>query len=275
MKRVRQFLRPLVRRTLSPKTVQALRFQYWYVSSYAPRHITSRLVIRTPEVRTFGMAQVPSCLVRQIRTVNVLAPTEMCRAMAKWGSDKASHHYTPLYSALFRERRDQPLRVFELGLGSNNLSVLSNMGVFGAPGASLRGWRQFFPRALVYGADVDRGILFEEDRIKTFYCDQLDRSSIHELWSRPDLRDGMDVIIEDGLHTFEANLSFLEESLEHLRPNGVYITEDISWDSLEGWHKRLETIYAKRYPRYEFALVVLADRGPTNLLVVRRKEDKA
>jgi hypothetical protein len=190
--------------------------------------------------------------------------------MTKWGSDKGVNNYSTLYSALFSDRRYESIRVLELGLGSNNLNVLSNMGVFGAPGASLRGWRELFPNALVYGADVDRGILFEEDRIKTFYCDQLDRSSVRELWSRPDLRDGTDIIIEDGLHTLEANLSFLEESLQHLRPNGFYITEDIGGDCLEEWRKRLETVYSKQYPTYEFALVTLNRRG-CNLLVVHRK----
>ena len=109
-----------------------------------------------------------------------------------------------------------------------------------------------------------------EDRIETFFCDQLDRASIRELWSNDGLRGGADIIIEDGLHSFEANVSFLEESLPHLRPNGIYVTEDISWECLDGWHHRLETIYSKRFPTYEFALVVLARRGSNNMLVVRR-----
>jgi hypothetical protein len=196
--------------------------------------------------------------------------------MTKYGSDKGrAHNYTTVYSALFKRCCDQPLRVFELGLGSNNPNVPSNMGLFGVPGASLRGWRELFPNAVVYGADIDRGILFQEDRIKTFYCDQLDRSSIRELWSHPDLQGGVDIIIEDGLHTFEANISFLEGSLAHLRPGGLYITEDIMWNRVDEWCDRLETIYSKQYPTYEFAFVVLPDRGneSNNLLVVRRGAD--
>ena len=92
---------------------------------------------------------------------------------------------------------------------------------------------KLFPNAAVCGADVDRRILFREDRIKTFYCDQSDRSSIRELWSQPDLQGGADIIIEDGLHTFEANVSFLEESLDHLCPGGIYVTEDITGDCVE------------------------------------------
>jgi len=193
--------------------------------------------------------------------------------MTKCGSDKArAHKYTAVYSTLFKSRYDERLRVFELGLGTNHPDAPSNMGVFGVPGASLRGWRELFPHALVYGADIDRRILFQEDRIKTFYCDQLDPSSVRELWSQPDLQGGADIIIEDGLHTLEANVSFLERSLDHLRPGGIYITEDILRDHVDDWYDRLENIYSKQYPTYEFAFVVLPDRGNKdhNMLVVHR-----
>ena len=268
MKSIKQFLSPLVQQTLSPKTVQALRFQSWYVSSYCPRLISSRTTKRTAEVRPFGKVQ--SRLGDQLQNVNLFAPTLTCRVMAKWGSDKAKNSYTPLYSALFKRRFDEQIRIFELGLGTNNPEMLSNMGVFGAPGASLRGWRQLFPHALVYGADIDREILFEEDRIRTLYCDQLDQSSIRELWSNEGLKEGADIIIEDGLHAFEANVSFLEGSLHHLRPGGIYVVEDIGWDCFDKWYERIEGVYLDRYPTYEFAFAVLANHGHNNLLVIRR-----
>jgi SAM-dependent methyltransferase len=193
--------------------------------------------------------------------------------MTNYGSDKGrGNNYTPVYSALFKDRYDKPLRILELGLGTNDPDAPSNMGVFGAPGASLRGWRALFPHARIYGADIDRSILFEEERIMTFYCDQLDRSCINELWSHPDLQGGADIIIEDGLHTFEANVSFLEASLDHLRPGGIYVTEDIMrWDD-DQWYDRLETVYSQQHPGYEFAYVDLPI-GPCNLLVVRRGAD--
>jgi len=269
-------LRTLVRRILSPKTFQFVRFQWWYLSSYCPRLVASRLVKRTPQVRGFGAVLNPPYLAEQIQSVNALAPTRMCRVMTKYGSDKGRmHSYTTVYSALFKERSDQPLRVLELGLGSNNQDVPSNMGVFGAPGASLRGWREFFPHALVYGADIDRRILFQEDRIKTFYCDQLDQSSIRELWSDPDLQGGVDIIIEDGLHTFEGNVAFLEGSLDHLRPGGIYVAEDVMRDHIDKWYHRLEAVYSKRHPMYEFAFVALPNGGKRDrdLLVVRRGAD--
>jgi hypothetical protein len=273
---IKRLLRPVVRRTLSPRMLRLIRFRWWYLSSYFFRLVTSWFVKRRPQIHSFGAALTPAHLATELQRVNAWAPTKLCRVMTKYGSDKGrAHNYTTVYSALFKGRYQQTLRIFELGLGSNNPDVPSSMGVFGVPGASLRGWRELFPHGVVYGADIDRGILFQENRIKTFYCDQLDRSSIRELWSRPDLQAGVDIIIEDGLHTFEANVSFLEESLDHLRPGGIYICEDIMWNCVDEWCSRLEAIYSKQYPTYEFAFVVLPDRGnqANNLLVVRRGAD--
>ena len=268
---VKSLLRPLVRRILSPAAVHSLRYRWWCLSSYFPRLTASRVVKRVLEVRRFGVAPDPSDFATQLRSMNVFAPTKMCHVMTKYGSDKGrSNNYTPIYSALFKERYEQPLRILELGLGTNNPDAPSSMGVFGMPGASLRGWRELFPTAEVFGADIDRGILFQEDRIKTFYCDQLDRASIRELWSQPDLQGGMDIIIEDGLHTFDANVTFLEESLTQLRPGGIYITEDIGSLYFEQWYTVLQTIYSKQYPNYEFAFVIQANPGWNNLLVIRR-----
>jgi hypothetical protein len=196
--------------------------------------------------------------------------------MTRYGSDKGriGHNYTTVYSSLFSKLRKQPLRIFELGLGTNNPDLISTMGVYGRPGASLRGWGALFPNAHIYGADIDRDILFKEDRIETFYCNQLDSVTIRDLWSQPGFQDGIDILIEDGLHTFEGNISFLEGSLERVRPGGIYIVEDILMETLDNWKNKLETVYSKRYPNYDFALVLLPNAFNTadnNLLVARRR----
>jgi hypothetical protein len=182
-----------------------------------------------------------------------------------------------VYSVLFKEfqnqKEDESIRIFELGLGTDDPGKPSSMGIYGRPGASLRGWRELFPNALVYGADIDRTILFQDDRIETFYCDQLDKASIHELWSQPNLRTGFEIIVEDGLHTFEANVSFLENSIECLRPGGICVIEDIRHSMVNKWKDHLQTIYSKHYPGFTFALVLLpnpANSFDNNLLVIRR-----
>jgi hypothetical protein len=268
-------VRELLRQRLSPLAFQKACFYLWNCRIYLPRLFASAFVRHTPIVRGFPHGHMARPFFRQLRGVNVFAPTKMCRVMTGHGSDKGHHgrhNFTTVYSALFGTLHDQPLRIFELGLGTNNTNLASNMGAEGKPGASLRGWRDLFPRAHVYGADIDRGILFEEDRIKTFYCDQLDSPAIRNLWSQPDLQSGMDIIIDDGLHTFDANTSFLDGSLEHLRPGGVYIIEDIDQNTIERWHNQLETIYSKRFPNHDFALLEVpssSNLSDNNLLIIR------
>ena len=268
--------RDLPRRKLLPQAYQYLRSYWWHSCCYLPRLVASVFFRRTPKVQGFPPDHTSEPLLRQLRGINALAPTKMCRVMTRHGSDKGKgwHNYTTIYSVLFGKLRDQPLLIFELGLGTNNPTLISSMGEKGRPGASLRGWRELFPHALVYGADIDRNILFEEDRIQTFYCDQLDSAAIRDLWSQPALQGGIDIIIDDGLHTFEANTSFLDGSLEHLRPGGVYVIEDILRETMEKWRSQLETIYSKRFPNHEFALVALPNsfnHADNNLLIIRRR----
>jgi hypothetical protein len=161
--------------------------------------------------------------------------TPLCEIMGRHKSDKGHinindcwHNYTTFYYNIFKESRDKKLRIFELGLGTNNLNIPSNMGENGRPGASLYGWEEFFPNSDIFGADIDTGILFNTDKIKTFYCDQTNPHIIKYMWNEPNLQENFDIIIEDGLHLFHANVCFFENSIHKLNPNGYFIIEDIS-----------------------------------------------
>lgn len=70
--------------------------------------------------------------------------TPLCEIMGRNRSDKGSiniknswHNYTTFYYSIFKDLREKQLRVFELGLGTNNTNIPSNMGPKGKPGASL------------------------------------------------------------------------------------------------------------------------------------------
>ena len=195
--------------------------------------------------------------------------------MTGFGSDKGRgwHNYTTVYSALFGKLLDRPLRIFELGLGTDNPQLVSTMGITGRPGASLRGWRELFQKAQVFGADIDRSILFADTRIETFYCDQLDAIAIRDLWAQPALRHEMDIIIDDGLHTFEGNACFLAGSLEHLRTGGFYVVEDILRADFEKWKEQLPA-YSALFPRHDFALVALPNAfndSDNNQLIIEKR----
>ena len=202
--------------------------------------------------------------------------TELCHMMTRHGSDKGTgrHNYTILYDELFKDRKDEKLNVFELGLGTNNPDVPSNMGPTGIPGASLRGWREYFPNSNIFGADVDRRILFNENRISTFYCDQRDSTVIKDMWNNEILNDlSFDIIVEDGLHEFYANLIFLENSLYKLNNGGIYICEDLREETVESFRREIKTL-EKKYLGYTFELFCIesADNpyNDNNLLVVKK-----
>lgn len=64
--------------------------------------------------------------------------------------------------------------ILEIGLGTNDPTLVSSMGSGGRPGPSLYAFKQYLPNANIYGADIDKDILFNEERINTCYVDQLD-----------------------------------------------------------------------------------------------------
>jgi hypothetical protein len=253
------------------------RRAYELLRLHAFRRSCGRLAPAYPEVT--AAVGAGGELAAQIGSVNANAPTALCWIMRTAGSDKglAEHNYTTVYSALFGPVRHSSVRVFELGIGTNNPSLPSTMGVRGVPGASLRGWARYFPNGRVYGADIDRAILFRESRIETFYCDQRDPEAIAAMWEGEEaLRHPFDVLVEDGLHTFEANATFLEHSLDKVAPLGYYVAEDVRLSDFPRWRERIGGEYARRFPDFDFALVRVpwaygASADQNNLLVARRR----
>ncbi len=136
------------------------------------------------------------------------------------------HNYTDYYSSLFDHNRENIKKVFECGIGTNNPNLPSSMGSEYIPGGSLKVWKDYFPNAQIYGADIDDKILFQEDRIKTFYVNQLQKNSIEKMWNEIKT-DNFDLIIDDGLHTLEAGISLFDNSFKYLRNGGIYIIEDV------------------------------------------------
>jgi hypothetical protein len=202
--------------------------------------------------------------------------TPLCEIMGRNKSDKGNvdiqnswHNYTTFYYSIFKDISEKQLRVFELGLGTNNVNIPSNMGSNGRPGASLYGWSEFFPNSYIFGADIDKNILFTTDRITTFFCDQTNPQIINNMWNEPALQDGFDIIIEDGLHTFEANVCFFENSIHKLNQNGYYIIEDILIHEESLFTNKIKE-WENKYTEYSFQLIKIPSQKNTvdNTLLV-------
>lgn len=214
------------------------------VKKYIKNKVLSDYLIIKP--RRYNNLSI-SNLIKLPNFINCNKITFLCEIMCKNGTDKGMylgqgrHNYTPVYNAFFNAVKKKKIRLFELGIGTTNLSIPANMGQKGNPGASIRGWKQFFENGQIFGADIDETILFNEDRIKTYKCDQLNPISINEMWdSNQELSNEFDIIIDDGLHTFEGNCTFFENSFHKLKKNGIYVVEDVTTDILKEWLHYLE-----------------------------------
>ncbi|NBP03719.1 MAG: hypothetical protein EBU90_27200, partial [Proteobacteria bacterium] len=124
-------------------------------------------------------------------------------------SDKGSenitnsrHNYTLIYNELFKNLFDKNINIFELGIGTTNPNITSHMDLTCKSGASLRAWSEIFPNANIYGADIDKIILFNEDRIKTYYCDERDLNSIKSMWENIDVKFDKDAMKKDFFNLF-------------------------------------------------------------------------
>lgn len=204
--------------------------------------------------------------------------TELCEMLNKYGSDKGSsgHNYSKFYYDIFKNIKYEYNNIFELGIGTSNPKLPSTMGVNYLPGASLRSWRSFFPFSKIYGADIDKEILFEDDRIKTYYVNQTDESSIENLWKNDDLKYiEFDIMIDDGLHECLANINFLINSIYKLRDGGIYIVEDVQYSQIGMFQKSLEENKNKINFKFEYDFKIINSGYPVAstdncLLLIRR-----
>lgn len=162
------------------------------------------------------------------------------------GSDKSTtHDYYIAYAEILKNKKNKPINILEIGLGTNNIDVLSNMGVDGRPGASLRAFRDMYKMANVFGADIDKRILFTEERIATYYVDQTSMATFNELKSQLGSIK-FDLIIDDGLHNSQANLNTTNFALDLLENDGVFLIEDIDRSDFQ-YYQIVEAILKDKF----------------------------
>jgi len=146
-------------------------------------------------------------------------------------SDKHSQNgYGPIYHALFKHLRDEPVQILEIGIGTVIPGAYCSM--YGhdlpgyRPGASLRAWRDYFPRGIVHGIDVQPDTMIrDEPRIVTAIVNSTDTEA-----SRTYLGGvaPFDVIIDDGAHIPELQVKTLRNFFPGLARNGLYVIEDVN-----------------------------------------------
>jgi hypothetical protein len=162
--------------------------------------------------------------------------TELCKLFELYGADKCPqlrHSYSMSYHKLLAEHRNTFRNVLEIGIGTENLMKrYMRAGFQYQPGASLRAWRDYFSIANIYGIDIEKSVLFNEDRINCFYTDQSDKTQLHQTISdiRTFAKDEsllFDFILDDGSH-IESHMILSMQTLDkYVVSGGYYIIEDV------------------------------------------------
>lgn len=153
--------------------------------------------------------------------------------LTRFRSDKAVfyQHYHHVYAALIEDLggRQKPLRYLEIGMGTNNSKLVSTMGSRGSPGASLRAFSHYLPNSQIFGADVDRDILFRDEdmRIQTTYIDGFNISSYQDMYERFGSTK-FDLIIDDAAHAVASDLNTLIFAFSHVNVPGFIVIEDVN-----------------------------------------------
>ena len=156
---------------------------------------------------------------------------ELSELFNTYGSDKDRNGYTPIYHAVFKNLKDKPVDLLEIGIGTMLPGVMSSMQGYALPGykpgGSLRAWRDFFPKGNIVGADIQWDTQFSEERIRTIIADSGNREEL-------DRRLGectFDIIIDDGWHWDENQVKTMRNLWHRVRPGGYYVIEDILRDA--------------------------------------------
>ena len=225
------------------------------VASTAQRRSSMRLallaLLSAPAARAWTAEGYPDCSLHAGPSCfpNRRAPNHhslLNSLLNKWCSDKGTywlskHNYGAVYDTVLRPTRRRTRHLLELGVGDETAG-------------SLNAWREYFPKAEFWIADIDvarfqdkkqwawasrqkrRHGCFDDPNVWTaprvhtlFGVDSSNRTQLRGL---PLPAGGVDVIIDDASHAIAHQLVALEALWPRLIDGGFYIVEDLTIGAL-------------------------------------------
>jgi cephalosporin hydroxylase len=130
----------------------------------------------------------------------------------RFGTDKASqfHNYLNFYESFMAPLREAPITLLEIGVFR---------------GASLATWREYFPHAKIVGVDIQPSAKqYASERVQVELADQSNLEHLAELAVK---HGPFDIVIEDGSHMWEHQITTLRALFPFVRNGGYYIVEDL------------------------------------------------
>lgn len=138
------------------------------------------------------------------------------KEISKQYTDKDTvHDYLDTYEAFFNKKKYQKINILEIGIRE---------------GGSIQLWRDYFENGQVYGIDISPSneiivkSIINDDRITLFtgvnaYDDNFVKNNVSDI--------KFDYMIDDGPHTLESMIYFVQQYSNLLKDDGVLIVEDV------------------------------------------------
>ena len=146
--------------------------------------------------------------------------TRLCNQYQTDKGDRIAgcHGYAAIYHSLFACFRDKEISLCEIGLCRT-----ADRSTIKTPSLSV--WRDYFPRAQLFGFDIDD---FSTVKIPNCLIVRGDSSSRQDLRALGELGP-FDIVIEDASHASHHQQITLATLFPFMKPGGLFCIEDLHW----------------------------------------------
>ncbi len=135
----------------------------------------------------------------------------------KYKCDKGTlkHRYDRVYEPVLEQIQDDAFRMLEIGIFKGN---------------STEAFIEYCPNVNVVGVDIFTRVdvknipILNHEQVHACKCDSLEGPTEEFVTLA---KDGFDIIIDDGLHTHEAQWKTFNNFIPFLKTGGVYFIEDV------------------------------------------------
>jgi hypothetical protein len=189
------------------------------------------------------------------------------------------HNYIPSYNNLFNLINiNNVLNLMEIGIGVGDHEKLYKT-VFPQynEGNSLRMWRDYFKNAKIHGIDINKSNAGDSNKIFTHIANQNSKDDLEKLVKY--IGSNMDIILDDGSHIQEHQVTSFMTLSNFLNDNGLYIIEDIlpqyidNFKNLSAFPKEfVENVINKNYTVYIYD--TRSDYGVSNDFIIAFHKNK-
>ena len=85
------------------------------------------------------------------------------------------------------------------------------------------------------------------------------------MWEK--IPENFDIILDDGLHNYEANINFYENSIHKLKKDGIYIIEDIVKSSIY----KYEYYFLEKNISNQILYIINSENNHDNNIIIIKK----